>query len=134
MLTMTDVFSKVQRSKIMAQIRCKRTRPEVMLKTALIGTSLRYQPKMIGKPDFASAKHKIAVFVDGDFWHGYSWKTLGKIPPRKYWQGKIRGNMKRDRVIDLKLRRQGWKVFRFWEHDVVRNAEKCAKQIRVVLV
>lgn len=90
----------------------------------------RKHPKTLGNPDFASIKRKIVIFIDGDFWHGYNWKKLGKIPPAKYWQNKIRKTMVRDIKYNQQLKKDGWKVLRFWEHDIKRNPEKCIKIIK----
>ena len=99
---MADRITKKQRSHIMSHIRSKNTSPELKLKKAMVKAGLRgfkMHPKMLGNPDFVFPKQKVVIFVDGCFWHGYNWKKLGKVPPRKYWQKKILGNMKRIRNI-----------------------------------
>ena len=126
-----DIFTKKKRSEVMSKIRSSNTSPELFLRVALKGNRLRYQPKgILGNPDFASKKHKIAVFVDGDFWHGYNWKKLGKVPPRKYWQKKIQKNIDRAKKYNNMLKKDGWKVVRIWEHEIKRNAETCIKKIK----
>ena len=125
-----DIFTKKKRSEIMSKIRSTNTNPELFLRVALKGNYLRYQPKgVLGNPDFASKKHKIAVFVDGDFWHGYNWKNLGKVPPKKYWQEKIQKNIDRAKKYNQILRKGGWKVLRFWEHEIMKNPSKCISKI-----
>mgnify|MGYP001608769470 CR=1 FL=1 len=115
----------------MSKIRSTNTNPELFLRVALKGNYLRYQPKgVLGNPDFASKKHKIAVFVDGDFWHGYNWKKLDKVPPRKYWQKKIQKNIDRAKKYNKMLKKEGWKVVRLWEHEIKKNEEKCIKLLK----
>lgn len=127
---MADIFDKKTRSYIMLRIRSKNTTPELILRQSLMGMRLRYQPKMLGSPDFASKKHKVAVFVDGDFWHGYNWKKLGKVPPNGFWQSKIERNIARDRKYSAYLRNEGWEVIRFWEHEVIPDPDRCVKKIK----
>ncbi len=115
----------------MSKIKSKNTIPEILLKNALRGTYLRHHSRgILGNPDFASKKYLVAVFVDGDFWHGYNWKILGKIPPKGFWQGKINRNMKRDREYNKKLKDIGWTVIRFWEHEVKQEPVNCASKIK----
>lgn len=126
-----DIFTKKKRSEVMSKIRSSNTNPELFLRVALKGNYLRYQPKGIfGNPDFASKKHKIAVFVDGDFWHGYNWKVLGKVPPKKYWQEKIQKNIDRAKRYNRILRKKGWNVLRFWEHEIMKNPKKCVTKLK----
>ena len=127
---MPDKFSKEVRSKIMSKIRSRDTKPELILRDALRGSHLRYQPRLEGSPDFASKEKKVAVFVDGDFWHGYNWKVLGKVPPSGFWQKKILRNMNRDKRQTLKLKGNGWRVLRFHECDVLKNPKKCANSVK----
>ena len=127
---MVDVFDKKTRSYVMSKIRAKNTGPEIVLRKALIGLHLRYQPKgIVGNPDFASKKYKIAIFVDGDFWHGWFWKESG-IPSKKFWKEKIKGNIKRDKIINRKLKKLGWRVIRLWEHQVNKKMEKCIRKVQ----
>jgi len=129
---MTDVFSKQKRSKIMSSIKGKNTEAEIKIRIALRKRDIsgyRIHYKSLGKPDIAFPSKKIAIFVDGDFWHGYNWKKLGKIPPRRYWQAKINKNMERDRMITNNLRKDGWIVVRLWEHQISKNLDKCINRI-----
>ena len=122
-----------KRSYIMSRIKSSNTKPEIILKNALYSKGLRgYQlnyAKLQGKPDIVFIRHKVAIFVDGDFWHGYNWKQLGKVPPITYWQAKISSNIRRDKLVTKSLRSRGWTVIRFWEHDVNQNVNKCVKRI-----
>ena len=130
---MTDVFDKKTRSNIMSKIKSSDTSIEINFKKALKSKGLRVYKgsyNLIGKPDIVFPKDKIAIFLDGDFWHGYNWKRLGKVPPRKYWQGKILRNIERDKKYNRLLRKDGWKVMRIWEHDVNKNLEKCINKVK----
>lgn len=77
----------------------------------------RHYNRIIGSPDIAQPRKKRAIFVDGDFWHGWKFKIKKKQLP-KYWQIKIQKNIDRDKKNRSKLRRLGWKVMRLWEHDI----------------
>ena len=85
-------------------------------------------PKMFGNPDFLIEKKRIAIFCDGDFWHGYKYENKKK-PKKKFWRDKIESNMKRDKKISRKLRTSGWSVLRFWEHDIEKRTEFCKRKI-----
>ena len=82
----------------------------------LLGFS--YQPKgIIGKPDFANKKYKIAIFIDGCFWHRCPKHYIKPKTNIIFWKDKIRKNVKRDGAITKKLEKEGWKVIRIWEHN-----------------
>jgi len=132
---MADMFDKKTRSRIMSRIKST-TMLEKSFRKALWAAGLRgyrVNSKLPGKPDIVFPKARLAVFVDGDFWHGYNWKVLGKVPPRKYWQKKISGNMKRDVENSAKLKRMSWKVLRFWEHSLRKNPVLAVKKIMEAL-
>ena len=127
---MTDVLTRKQRSYNMSMIRCNNTHPERILRTKLFNAGYRgfkSKYKLLGKPDFVFPKDKIALFVDGCFWHKCP-KCFKK--PRtntRFWELKINGNVKRDKKINCVLKKQGWKVVRIWEHDI--NKKKNLKNI-----
>lgn len=127
---MPDVFSPEKRSWMMSRIRSTNTRAEIAMKKIL--SELEYEHEMhvsiTGKPDFVIKSHKIAIFCDGDFWHGYKYHEKKK-PGKKYWKEKIMSNMKRDLRVNRELRSNGWSVLRFWEHDIHNNPEKCKRRI-----
>ncbi len=89
----------------------------------------RKQWKVAGKPDFAWPGRKIAVFVDGCFWHGC--RRCKSLPRTNtaFWRNKIETNRARDRRVNRRLRRQGWIVLRFWEHAVKRAAQRVVLKI-----
>ncbi|MCX6707534.1 MAG: very short patch repair endonuclease [Candidatus Woesearchaeota archaeon] len=132
-LKMADVFSKETRSKIMSKIRSKNTAGELLLRKCLKGTNLRFHPSVYGRPDFGNAKRKIAVFVDGCFWHKCKKCFIAPKSNKKYWIYKIEGNVKRDKEVNSELKKQDWKVIRFWEHQVIDNPQKCADKIKMIL-
>ncbi len=105
----------------MSSIRSKNTKVEILVFRELRKRGVYFQKhykRALGNPDIALPRKKIAVFIDGDFWHGYQFSKLKKRLPKKYWLEKIERNIKRDRRNRAKLRRDGWKVMRIWEHDV----------------
>ncbi len=126
---MTDVFSKKKRSWIMSRIRSKNTSIDLAMRDMLSEARLKFvmYPDLFGSPDFQVGKN-ILVFCDGDFWHGYRYAEK-KRPAKKYWREKIERNMKRDRQVSRKLRRDGWSVLRIWEHDIKRKPEKCMQKV-----
>lgn len=125
-------------SRIMSRIRSKDTKPELALGKALseLGLYFRRQVDAPGKPDFGIKKYKVAVFVDGDFWHGNTWRRKGLSSLGEelagyapFWRDKILANVARDKRVDRELRKAGWKVFRFWALDVMQDPEKYAKKV-----
>ena len=126
---MADVFSRKKRSWIMSRIRSKNTSIDIMIRDMLSDARLKFvmYPDLYGKPDFQVEK-RVLVFCDGDFWHGYRYAEK-KRPAKKYWREKIEGNMRRDRKVSRKLRRDGWSVLRIWEHDIKRKPETCTRKI-----
>ena len=129
---MPDVFDSRTRSRIMSCIRSSGTKPEVKFRRALSSSGLKnYKThyNILGKPDIVFPKRKLAIFIDGSFWHGYNWKKLGKVPPKKYWQGKIERTIKRDELITKSLKRNGWTVLRFWEHEINKNTKGCVSKV-----
>lgn len=113
-----DHVSKEVRSKIMASIRSKGNQTtEVLLGKLLWAAGLRGYRKhwrVVGRPDFAWPRRKIAVFVDGCFWHGCKCKHLPRSNAA-FWKSKIETNRARDRRNTQLLRREGWKIVRIWE-------------------
>ncbi len=108
----------------MARIKGKDTGPEQRMAVALAERGLAWESHardLPGRPDFVFREEKIAVFVDGDFWHGWRFpEWRGKLTEK--WDAKIDGNRRRDVRNDRRLRRMGWKVVRLWEHQVPRTS------------
>jgi len=128
------------RSRNMAAIRSKNTKPELVLRHLLTAAGLRYRlhrKGLPGRPDIVFVGPRVIVFCDGDFWHGRNWKRLGggsrfKVR-KKYWTQKIEGNMARDRRNRAALRKDGWRVLRFWEGDIKTRPEMISAKIRAVV-
>lgn len=120
----------------MSRIRSQNTKLETLfLKQARkVFHSSRYRyctncPVLPGKPDIVFHKQKLAVFIDGDFWHGYNLVRLGKKLPNNYWKRKIENNMARDRRVNRKLRKLGWRILRFWEHNIEKEPQVVINKI-----
>jgi len=127
---MTDVFTPEKRSWVMSRIRGTNTKIDLKMKKLLSKTRYKSQmyPKMFGNPDFIIKRKRIAIFCDGDFWHGYRYDSKKK-PAKKFWRDKIEENMRRDKRISRKLRREGWAVLRFWEHDIEKRPDSCMRKL-----
>jgi DNA mismatch endonuclease, patch repair protein len=115
---MTDVHSKERRSYNMSMIKATGTKPELKIKRIMKILGFQFQPKIYGKPDFANKKEKIAVFVDGCFWHKCPKCYKSPNTNKKFWSEKTEKNMQRDKKITNYLKKEGWKVIRVWEHDL----------------
>ncbi len=129
------MFSPSMRSKIMSKIKSKNTKAEILLRKELWRMGIRgyrIHYNLPGRPDIVFTTVKLAVFIDGDFWHGYLWKKGGKIPEKPYWKGKITSNIARDKRVNIELRKRGWKVTRVWEHEVMKNPQMAALKIQKV--
>jgi len=127
---LVDVFTTEKRSWVMSRIRGTNTKIDLEMKKILSGMKYKHEmyPKMYGSPDFIITRKRIAVFCDGDFWHGYKYSEKKK-PAKKFWRNKIEENMRRDRRVSSKLRREGWSVLRLWEHDIERRPDACRRRI-----
>lgn len=121
-----DVFSKEKRSKIMRAIKSKDTKDEVRLAKALWKRGYRYRKHdktVFGTPDLSFKKYKIAIFVDGEFFHGKDWENVKKRldSNKEYWIKKIEKNQERDLNVNNYLASKGWIVLRFWSKDVQKK-------------
>lgn len=128
-----DCMTKEQRSKNMRAIKNKDTKIEVLLRKALWHRGIRYRKnfKVCNcHPDIVITKYKIAVFCDGDFWHGKPSKYTIKTNT-DYWNEKIKRNIERDLENTIVLRDNGWTVLRFWESDIKNNMDKCIEEVLI---
>jgi len=132
---MADVFSKSLRSKIMSRIRSKNTSPELNLRKTLWNKGYRYKIhyKLPGKPDIVFASKKVAVFVDGCFWHKCPKCYIEPKSNKRYWLPKIEKNVKKDKENNKALKNLGWKVVRIWEHEIQKDKDKTVKRIEAKL-
>jgi DNA mismatch endonuclease (patch repair protein) len=130
---MADIFTKEKRSDIMSRIRSKNTEIELVVFKFLRAHDVRFQKHYRGArgtPDVAVPGKRVAVFVDGDFWHGYRYPTWRHKMKKKFWREKIERNRARDRRTFAALRRQGWRVLRVWEHEIVADPFSALARIR----
>lgn len=124
-----------QKNAEMSRVHSTGGKDEVILRKMLWHKGIRYRINykgLPGKPDIAITKYKIAVFIDGEFWHGYNWKVKRTRIKRNrdYWIPKIEKNMERDKKVTNELEAMGWTVLRFWSKKVLKNPEYYAELIR----
>ncbi len=131
-------YTTPERSKIMGKIRGKNTKPELAFRKALYASGYRYRidhKKLPGRPDIALCKYKIAIFIDGEYWHGHNWEERKPkvITNRAFWIAKIERNMQRDQEVNIALVNLGYAVFRFWESEVHKELDRCLKEVILAL-
>jgi DNA mismatch endonuclease (patch repair protein) len=155
---MSDVFTKAKRSEVMSRIRSRLLRRHKITgwrqQTTLVVRSSRREeaqtknpkseirnPKLIGassprllrvKVDFVFRQARLAVFVDGCFWHGCPKHATRPKNYRAFWRKKLSTNKKRDRLVNQTLRRAGWRVLRIWECALKKNPLNCLRRIQRV--
>jgi DNA mismatch endonuclease (patch repair protein) len=122
----------------MSRVRSKDTKIEIVLRKALWHEGIRYRKNyalLPGKPDIAITKYRIAIFCDGEFWHGKNWETKRErlLSNREYWIPKIERNMVRDYEIDRQLMGMGWLVIRFWGEEIENNLTACVQGIKEMI-
>jgi len=120
----------------MSKIRSKNTKIELVVFSELRKRRIYFQKhykRVIGSPDIAVPRKKIAIFIDGDFWHGRNFSKVGKRLPKKYWREKIESNILRDRKNRAKLKKQGWKVLRIWEYEVKKDLPTIISKIQKLI-
>lgn len=127
-------------SRMMAAVRSTDTKAELALRHALHRLGIRYRVQardVFGRPDIVIRKYRIAVFVDGDMWHGNEHVRRGlpnmeaMFPSNtQFWCDKIRRNMQRDREVSAQLDSEGWTVFRFWATDVQADPDSAARVVQ----
>ncbi len=122
-----DTLTQRERSKLMAKIRSRGNKNTEVALAKLFRrqkiTGWRRNKKIFGKPDFVFPKLKFALFVDGCFWHGCPKHGTQPAGNRTFWKNKFARNRGRDFLVTRTLRRQGWRVFRIWEHELARKNE-----------
>lgn len=131
---MSDNLTPADRRKTMRAVKSKGTKPERRLFSMLVGMGLKgwrkHADDVTGKPDVVFDQRKIAIFVDGCFWHGcpYCQRPLKPQTNREYWELKIQRNVERAQKYNQQLSEQGWEVLRIWEHEI--RDSSCRKEIR----
>ncbi|WP_255347578.1 DUF559 domain-containing protein [Candidatus Nitrosotenuis chungbukensis] len=132
------MFSKKKRSEIMSKIKSKNTKLDCSMAKILTKShfTFRQYPKIFGNPDFV-VKKKVVVFCDSSFWHGRNWRKLKQKLSRgnnpQYWVSHIAKNKKRDKMVNKKMRNDGYIVVRFWDTDVYKRPEWCIDEIKKAL-
>src|SRR5690242_4221972 len=124
---MPDVFTKAKRSLVMSRIRGRGNKnTELALVKLFRGqgiTGWRRSQKIFGRPDFVFPKLKLAVFVDGCFWHGCPKHGTQPATRHAFWENKFARNKQRDRLVNRTLRQRGWIILRIWQHELTRRNE-----------
>ncbi|MFP3558204.1 DNA mismatch endonuclease Vsr [Paraburkholderia sp. SIMBA_049] len=132
---MTDVLTPAQRKRCMSSVKNKNTDIEVAFRKALWSAGLRFRlhVKLPGKPDIAFVRDKVAIFVDGCYWHGCP--EHGQVPQtnEQFWRDKISKNIARDNDVTSILTAAGWYVLRFWQHEIKRDPVTCVQRVQASL-
>ncbi|MHB8880444.1 MAG: very short patch repair endonuclease [Thermodesulfovibrionales bacterium] len=134
---MADVFTRDKRSEVMSSIRGRGNRStEWRLRARLVSAGIAgwrlHSRDVVGTPDFTFPDGHLAVFVDGCFWHGCRCKTIPESN-HEFWMEKIQRNKRRDREVNSSLKKSGWTVLRFWEHQIKKEPGKCIETVRRAL-
>lgn len=129
---MTDVLTPAQRTLNMSRIRAKNTSPEVKLRKLLYAEGIRgyrIHCNIPGKPDIVFTKKKIAVFIDGCFWHKCPVCFQEPATRKEFWMKKIQSNIDRDERVNKQLKEDGWTVIRIWEHEIRKEPDSAVKKV-----
>lgn len=133
--------SSEKATKALSKIKATETKGEKLLRSALWRLGLRFRKnfrQLPGKPDVVFTRERVAVFCDGDFWHGKNWRKdkvrLQRGPNAPYWVAKIAANRERDKRYNKELKKDGWSVLRFWESDVRADPRQAARVIADMVI
>jgi DNA mismatch endonuclease (patch repair protein) len=122
-----DTLSKQDRSRLMGKVRGRGNKATELVMVKLLRRNRlngwRRNQMLPGKPDFEFRRERVAVFVDGCYWHGCAQHCRMPTSNRSYWLSKIARNRARDRKVNCTLRAAGWRVLRIWEHELARKRE-----------
>jgi DNA mismatch endonuclease (patch repair protein) len=128
---MTDHMTPEQRSRAMKAVKLKGGPLESLIQRELRKSGLRFKRnyrRLEGSPDIVFTKKRVAIFIDGDFWHGWrlpAWEHRLS----EFWRSKLRANRRRDQRNFRRLRRSGWQVIRIWQHQIKNNLQGCLRRI-----
>lgn len=131
---MADRLTPQQRSKLMSRVRTRDTAPEIALRRALWAAGIRgwrLRRPLPGRPDLVFVGARLAIFVDGAFWHGHPDYYRGQSG--EFWDRKIARNRKRDEEVNGQLMELGWQVLRLWDFEIERDPADCARRIQTAL-
>ncbi len=132
---MADALTPAERSALMSRVRTRDTAPELALRRALWAVGIRgwrlHPKKVPGKPDLVWQGRRVAIFVDGAFWHGHPDYYWGQSGP--FWDAKIARNRARDEQVTAKLAAAGWTVLRIWDFEVARDLDACVDRVKKAL-
>lgn len=135
---MADIFEKEKRSKIMSAVHSKQNKTteirliKIFKENGIIGWRRNYKVK--GHPDFVFPDKKIAIFVDGCFWHGHDCRNTRPADNAEFWQKKRERNMRHDKEITALFEKRGWMVIRIWECELKKkNFENLKKKIYILI-
>jgi DNA mismatch endonuclease (patch repair protein) len=138
---MADVFTRAKRSDVMSRIRASGNRDTELRMIALFRkngiTGWRRHARVFGKPDFVFPREKLALFVDGCFWHRHAGCRFAYTPKSRlqFWLTKFESNVARDQLVTRELRKAGWRVLRIWECELSANgSERAVRKLQVTLV
>lgn len=131
-------YTTKKRSRMMSKIRGKNTKTERLFRRALWQNGVRYRinnSSLPGKPDISIKKYKLAIFVDGEYWHGYNWHERKKDikTNRGFWIPKIERNIQRDKEVNKQLNDLGYTIFRFWEKELLMEMDRCINDILIYI-
>lgn len=131
-----DILTPEQRHKNMQHIKSHDTKIEILLRKALWKKGIRYRKNLRnlpGRPDIAITRYKIAIFCDGEFFHGKDWEVLKSRLEKgnngEFWISKISRNRERDDEVNKRLLFMGWTVIRFWGTDIEKHIDECVKVV-----
>jgi DNA mismatch endonuclease Vsr len=125
-----DTLTKEQRKRNMQSVKSKNSKIEILLAKTLWRKGHRYRKNdktVYGNPDITFKKHKIAIFVDSEFWHGNDWEKRkhDHKSNQEFWFKKIERNIERDKEVNEYLRKNNWKVLRFWGLKIKTDLDNC---------
>lgn len=138
---MSDIFDKEKRSEVMRAVKSKNTKSTELKMMKLFKeyhiTGWRRTYPLVGHPDFVFPKKRIAIFVDGCFWHGHNCRNISPETNADYWVKKRKYNMKHDFEVTTKLENQNWRVIRIWECEFKKNntvylVKKLLKELEII--
>jgi len=132
---MADFLSKKARSRNMSLVKSRNTKLEAIFAEMLKEGSIKFRRNVAslpGKPDFASARNNIVIFVDSCFWHGCRYH--GTIPKTNvsFWKKKLASNKDRDRAVNRQYKKMGWVVIRIWEHSITKSGDKVGRLLKAL--